>query len=230
MLVGIALQARRLLDELEGGAVGAALAVFAYWLLHGSIDWFWEIPALAAPAFGLLGLAAAPTAQAARAARALGVGRRGVRTSFAAIGAAAAAAALLALWLAASYTDAAVASWRERPRDAYSWLNRAASIDPLSATPLVVEGGIALRRNELERARRSFAEAVERQPDNWYAQLQLGLVAALEGRFEQAESRLRIARALNPQEPVVRHASKLVERREAPDPAQLNSRLIGPTD
>ena len=35
-----------------GHAVAAAAVVtFAYWALHGSIDWFWEFPGLAGPAF-----------------------------------------------------------------------------------------------------------------------------------------------------------------------------------
>jgi tetratricopeptide (TPR) repeat protein len=37
----------------------AALAGFAYWLVHGSFDWFWEFAGLGAPAFALLGLACA---------------------------------------------------------------------------------------------------------------------------------------------------------------------------
>src|SRR3954454_10234613 len=42
-----------------GAAAGAAAtASFVYWLVHGSIDWFWEFPALGGPAFALLGLAA----------------------------------------------------------------------------------------------------------------------------------------------------------------------------
>ena len=37
----------------------AALAGFAYWVVHGSFDWFWEFAGLGAPAFALLGLACA---------------------------------------------------------------------------------------------------------------------------------------------------------------------------
>jgi tetratricopeptide (TPR) repeat protein len=35
------------------------VAGFAYWLVHGSFDWFWEFAGLGAPAFALLGLACA---------------------------------------------------------------------------------------------------------------------------------------------------------------------------
>ena len=57
--VWLALSRRRRLDAISGGAIGAAIMVFAYWVLYGSQDWFWEIPALAGPALGLLGLAGA---------------------------------------------------------------------------------------------------------------------------------------------------------------------------
>ena len=49
---------RRRDRETRAMAAGA-LVVCVYWLAHGSIDWFWEIPALGAPAFAFLGLAAA---------------------------------------------------------------------------------------------------------------------------------------------------------------------------
>jgi O-antigen ligase len=35
----------------------AALAAGAYWLVHSSYDWFWNYPALTAPAIFLLGAA-----------------------------------------------------------------------------------------------------------------------------------------------------------------------------
>ncbi len=46
-------------DPLASVVAAAALAGFAYWLIHGSVDWFWEIAGLGAPAFALLGLACA---------------------------------------------------------------------------------------------------------------------------------------------------------------------------
>ena len=46
-------------DPLGGAVAAAALGGFAYWLVHGSVDWFWEFAGLGAPAFALLGLACA---------------------------------------------------------------------------------------------------------------------------------------------------------------------------
>jgi hypothetical protein len=46
-------------DPLAGTVAAAALSGFAYWVVHGSFDWFWEFAGLGAPAFALLGLACA---------------------------------------------------------------------------------------------------------------------------------------------------------------------------
>jgi hypothetical protein len=44
---------------LAGAAAAAALMPFVVWLIHGSVDWFWEFPALSGPALGFLAVAAA---------------------------------------------------------------------------------------------------------------------------------------------------------------------------
>jgi tetratricopeptide (TPR) repeat protein len=48
-------------DPLGRAVVAAALGGFAYWAVHGSVDWFWEFAGLGASAFALLGLACALT-------------------------------------------------------------------------------------------------------------------------------------------------------------------------
>ncbi len=53
------LRAARGPDRLGAAVAAAALAGFGYWVVHGSVDWFWEFAGLGAPAFALLGLACA---------------------------------------------------------------------------------------------------------------------------------------------------------------------------
>ena len=48
-------QALRGSDRLGRAVAAAALAGFAYWVVHGSFDWFWEFAGLGAPAFAMLG-------------------------------------------------------------------------------------------------------------------------------------------------------------------------------
>src|SRR5947209_6441022 len=38
---------------------GACILPLIVWLIHGSVDWFWEMPALSGPALGFLGVAVA---------------------------------------------------------------------------------------------------------------------------------------------------------------------------
>ena len=44
-------------EPLAATVAAAALGGFAYWLVHGSFDWFFEFAGLGAPAFAMLGLA-----------------------------------------------------------------------------------------------------------------------------------------------------------------------------
>jgi hypothetical protein len=50
---------RRTDDALAAAVAAAALGGFAYWVVHGSFDWFFEFAGLGAPAFALLGAACA---------------------------------------------------------------------------------------------------------------------------------------------------------------------------
>jgi tetratricopeptide (TPR) repeat protein len=218
--VALALGRRRRGDAVAGGAAAAALTVFAYWALHGSLDWFWEIPAAAAPAFGLLALAGSPEPRAD--------GRRPparVTRAGAALVAAPVCALLLVSWVSASYQGAGAAVWRDRPETAYVRLERAADLNPLSAEPLVVAGVIATRRAEYDRAQDLFERAAGREPENWYVHLQLGLLAAERGDYAAAGRLLARAAGLNPLDSRVRHASGLVRRRAAVDPRAVNARF-----
>ena len=56
--IAAAMPARRR-RGLEAFVAGVALLPLVDWLIHGSIDWFWEFPALTGPALGFLGMAGA---------------------------------------------------------------------------------------------------------------------------------------------------------------------------
>jgi O-Antigen ligase len=219
LAVAFALRRRRLLDLVGGGAVGAALAVFAYWLIHGSIDWFWEIPALAAPAFGALGAAAAvePTP--------LARDRAGPRLPvLAAVGAGGVAALLVALpGLSYSFVQSSSAFARDNPHRAYSRLDVAAALNPLSAEAPLAAGSIALRRHDWPKATSSLAEAASREPKNWYVYVQLALLADNEGRYRGGAAEIRRARELNPQDPGAALLERAIARRLRVEPATLGN-------
>jgi tetratricopeptide (TPR) repeat protein len=220
------LRRRRRASPLEAAAVSSLLMVFFYWWIHGAFDWFWELPALAAPAFGALGLAGAVWPGRGLPASRTGSTRRRLRSLavWAALGVAGALACLaLALpWLSATYQDAGVGLWRSRPELAYDRLETAGRLNPLDAEPFLLEGSIALRRGETRAARRSLERAVGREPKNWYAHLQLALLAGSLGRYGEADGHLERAAALNPKDPVLETVRGLIRRRASIDPNRIN--------
>jgi tetratricopeptide (TPR) repeat protein len=200
-----ALRRRRRSDTLADAVVSASIVSAVYWLVHGSIDWLWEIPALAASALAFLGLAFG--LREPRPDRPPRTPRRSVPALAAAGVLFAAAVGSYALpGLAAREVERAVQAWPEAPDRAFSRLERARRLNPLSERPDVVAGTLAQRAGQPERARMAFQRVLERHPDEWYAHLQLALLDAANGRREQALAHLVRARSLNPLEPVLQDA------------------------
>jgi tetratricopeptide (TPR) repeat protein len=106
-------------------------------------------------------------------------------------------------WLAAREIERAADTWRSSPEDAYAILDRARTLNPLSARADLVAGAIAMREGDYPRADEAFERALGRHSDSWYAELELGVIAALEGRRDEALARLARAEELNPLEETV---------------------------
>ena len=228
-----ALRRRAREDPLLGGAVAACVAACGYWLLQGAVDVLVEIPALGAIALGLLGLAAGTSMASERARDAAPASRPSRARQAARIGLAAGVlggiSVMLALpWLSAMYAKSGAGVWRTNPGLAYDRLELAASLAPLSADPLEVEGSIALRRRDLSRARAAFGRALDRDPGSWYAHLELGLLEGSVKAYGAARAELAAALSLNPNERVTRLAWRLVRRRAPVDPDLLNRIFVDP--
>jgi hypothetical protein len=174
-------------------AAGGLLTCLS-WAVQGSADWFWEFPALAVPALGLLALAGAaglaPATAPARLARPAGAAAIAIGLAV--------AASLMFPWLAeremrraGDTASAAVALER---------LDRAADLNPLSERPGILAGQVALDFGRIQRAREGFAQALERDPRNHYATLLLGAIASHEGRRAEALRLLRRALQLAPKD------------------------------
>ena len=219
-LLAAALSLRRL-SGAAPDAVAAALAVFLYWLLHTSVDWLYELPALGGLAFALLGLATAVRDEEAPPRR---FGRP-ARVA-APLLAAAAALSFLPPWLAEREIDRAVEVWRTSPAAAYERLERAADLNPVSARPAVVEGTIALRAGQSARAERAFRDALEREPRNAYAWLELAALASSRG--ERVEARRLIARAvrLDPRDEATRLARGVIAAGRRLTPREVNRAIL----
>lgn len=217
-----AFRARAAREPLVRAIAAASVVTFAYWAAHGAVDWFWELPALAAPALAWLGLAGglARTARTESAAEPRRVPRLAA--------AAGAAAALLAVasyvmpWLAAREVEVAAGIWRDHPQEAYDRLDRARSLNPLSDRPDLVAGAIAARRDDRVKMREAFVNAVERNPHSWYSHLELAIVAALDGRRDEALAHLDRAQALNPTEPAIPLIRRQVRRGQVVSPRAVD--------
>ena len=243
-------------DPLACGVAAAALAGFAYWVVHGSFDWFWEFAGLGAPAFAMLGIACAlaprvaavpageetsagvepeglggarPEAGRPAEGRPMRRGLRGIR-AWAAIAATvlalAAAASLIAPWLSQLQVQSAAKVWARAPRTAYARLNDAARLDPLSAEPYVVAGNIALRYGDLRQADHEFALALERDEGEAYATLERGAIASARGERARALALVGRAVRLNPRDSVAEEVSRVVRRGERVNIAELNRAIL----
>jgi tetratricopeptide (TPR) repeat protein len=239
----IGLRDARERDPLAGCVAAAALSVFAYWLVHGSFDWFFEFAGLSAPAFAFLGLACAlaPRRGFARGGRSVRdelerepvaprAGRGGPRirrvawTALALV-ALVGAVSLAAPWLSGLEVDRAARIWTRAPLKAYASLDDAARLDPLSDEPYLVAASIALRFDDIARAEAQFRRALDRVPGDAYATLELGAIASSRGHNGQALGILRRALRLNPRDPLTQTVLARVREGQRIDLAWLN-RLI----
>lgn len=222
--------AREGMDSLAPAVAAAALAGFAYWAVHGSIDWFWEFSGLGAPAFAMLGLACAlaPAAVASAPAPAVAarraVGRR-LGLLAAVLLALAGTASLAAPWLSRSDVESAALVWTRAPATAYARLDEAARLNPLGDEAYLVAGSIALRFGDLARADHEFSLALGRTPGDAYATLERGAIASMRGEHARSVGLLQAATRLNPRDALTRQALLLVLEGRRVNVAELN-RLI----
>ena len=210
------------------GAVGRPVAVAALvsataWLAHASLDWLWELPAVAAPAMACLGLVAAlgmapggPERRTWRPGRALAVAS--------VAGAAAASLALPAL--AAREIERAVPRFDHDPVGALRGLEHARELNRLSDRPDVIAGALAIQGGDPDRARRAFRDALGRDPGNWYSHAQLGALELGARSRGAGLAELERAQRLNPLEPAITLAADAA-RRGRPLPAAVEERLSG---
>jgi hypothetical protein len=208
---------------------GALLLPLVVWLIHGSLDWFWEVPALSGPALGFLGAAGGLGT-------ALGIGRAkapetsaeppeapvppdrprsrrlpvpvGIATGLAVL-------ACLTVVLAFPYLSAhevQVASRADatNPSAALSDLRLAAKLNPLSSDPGRLAGAIALRNGRWTLALRQFRNSISAEPGGWFSWLGAGLAQSALGEPEQAHRDFVVARQINAHQPAVQDALQRV--------------------
>jgi hypothetical protein len=200
----------------EGAVAAIALLPLVVWLVHGSVDWLWEFPALSVAALAFAGTAT--SLGAARAARgearagpvpaviAGGHRRRRLALSTWACAALLGIGALAALaipFVAARRAQSAIAVWQQRPGRAYADLRSATSLLAFDAQTYLVGGAIAMNLEDRPAAHYWLERAESRDNQTWLAFFLLGLLDGEQGRTRPARDQLTRARTLNPREPVI---------------------------
>lgn len=216
-IVGLVLMLTALAAIFAGGALllrgrpdrvvaAAALLPATDWLLHGSLDWFWEYPALAgaALAFGAAsaGLGAHLAAEPGPQARALGARARIAVAAPGALLVCVAAFWLTTAFLAERNADLGVQAFAGDRELALERFARARDLNPFGARAPLLEGLTAAGSGQLQRARSSLAEAASRSPRDWLVRFELGLLP----NQPDSRSHLQAARRLNPKEPLITEA------------------------
>jgi O-Antigen ligase len=242
---------RRRGDPLAAAAAAAALAGFAYWVVHGSFDWFWEFAGLGAPAFALLGLACSlalrrqPGGLPGRPGEAASVtggdgasavedrpivGRAPAFRRLTIVAGVAlalvAAGSLLAPWFSQQRLQNAAKIWPTAPRKAYSELDDAANLNPLSDAPYVLAGSIALRFGDLARADHEFSLALGRDSGDVYATLERGAIASARGEQKLALALLARTARLSPNDELIHEVLVSVRKGERVRIDQLNRSIL----
>jgi hypothetical protein len=212
--------------------VAALLLPFVVWLIHGSLDWFWEVPALSGPALGFLGAAGglgtalgldgARTADAATPAGAGGAvspprrrGRRGRIPAPLGIVSGVVVVACLTVVLAFPYLSAhevqvASRADADNPSAALNDLRIAAELNPLSSDPGRLAGAIALRAGRWTLALHQFRKSISAEPGGWFSWLGAGLAESALGEPEQAHGYFVTAHRIDADQPAVRDALQRV--------------------
>jgi tetratricopeptide (TPR) repeat protein len=209
-------------NDLAGAAAGAGVLMFAYWLVHGSLDWLWEFPGLAGPAMLGLGVAMAcasglreePATAAAQAPRK-------------ALAVAAACALLVAVsvvppWLAEREQRRGTKIAAQNPQAALDHLDRAASLNPLSPVPDKAAGIIELRRGRYADADRKLRAAFERDPGDSGLHLLLGVLASQAGRQREGVRLIREAVRMAPLDEVAQESLDRAEFGDRLDPLEVD--------
>jgi hypothetical protein len=240
-----ALRARRRGDAVVRGAAGVALLPLMVWLIHGSVDWFWEMPALSGLAFAFLGMAGALSRERVQTGEAASAGAevtgradadRPRRSVLAPGGLAVGAMGVLALLAATAVLGIPYLSVRDvslatdvrftDPSRALTDLSRAAKLNPWNSEPGRLAGAIALQNGEYAVARQRFKQSINAEPGGWFSWLGAGLAASALGQRATARYDFEMAHAINSLQPAIRAAVSRVDTQRPLTSAQAFDLLV----
>jgi Tetratricopeptide repeat len=220
-----ALAARRRGIEGDRMLVGTALLPLGVWLIHGSIDWFWEFPALSGPALGFLAMAIGNRGRdATQSLPATTPPRRRLPAPVPAVaGALALGAATVALgfpYLAVRELNIGIGQSHSSVSASLADFRSAHRLDPLISDPGTLGGSVAVVNGRYSEAAAFYRQATSQEPGDWIAWLGRGLAASMQGQVSQARAAYRVAMRLDNEQLAVRDAWKRVGTQHPLTPAE----------
>ena len=231
-----AIKARRRGPPLHRVIVAAAMLPAIEWLIHGSVDWFWELPALSGPALGFLAVACSLSvrrsstvpddpssgtvddsfADGPDSSQLPSPGRPIARVLVASAGILAAAAAATVLvfpYLSVREVSTASEIQTTNPQAALHDLSVAADLNPLDADPDRLAGAIALRTGQYHLALQRFERSLVREPGGWFSWLGAGLAESQLGHRRLAHHDYKMAHSSYGQPAVIDTALQRIDTR-----------------
>jgi hypothetical protein len=172
------------------GQVGAMVAAVTYWLIHSSVDWFWQIPAVSLPAMLYLAMLVAPWSN-----REFAPSRWPLRLVGAGI-AVLAVAAVAPLYIADRYLTQSYAT--ANPWVALTAVERAQKFNPVDPHLPQREADLALQIGDWPRAEDAYRRSIRLNPEHYAPYELLAFFHEEGGEPEKALSLYREALLLNP--------------------------------
>ncbi len=177
----------------EGKAqVGAMVAAVAYWFVHSSAEWFWQMPAVTLPAIVYLALLVGPWQRVEAPpprwpARAVGVGI-----------AALAVAAIVPLYAADRYLAQSLATVSTNPWVALEAVENAQRFNPVDPWLAQREGRLRELIGDWPRAEEAYRESIRENPEHFAPYVLLARFYEQTGETEKALETYSQALTLNP--------------------------------
>lgn len=135
-------------------------------------------------------------------------------------------ASLVMPWLSAKYLTTARQLQQNDPVGTYATLSRAADLNALSADPLIGQALIARSLGRIDLARSNLERALNREPRNWFAHFELGLLDPKSRADGQAVRALTTAARLNPRQPLIGEVRRRVQRGIGFVPEAIEQQLL----
>jgi hypothetical protein len=206
---------------LTGPAAGVGIMAFAYWILQGSLDWFWEFPGLGSPAFAMLGMAAAlgATTRPER-----GLASRVPRIPALVAGGLVGLVLVVGVtlpWLAERELRDAKATAGTDPAGALNRLRLSADLNFVSPDAMRTAAAIEARRGRYTHASQLLHDSFKRSSADSFSLAELASIASV--RMQPAEARrlADAALAAQPRNPVIQRVRQRVHRGGVVSPGLL---------